>query len=53
MDDETQSGAIRLKAAQAIIDKADKIEAKVGSIAASHVSANHNLFDNPFGKSPH
>ena len=53
MDDETQSGAIRLKAAQTIIDKADKLEAKVGSIAASHVSANHSSLDDMFGKSIH
>lgn len=53
MEDESQPGAVRLKAALSIIDKADKLEAEVFSIAGSHVDANHNFFEDPFGPAPH
>lgn len=53
MDDETQPGAVRLKAALSIIDKADKLEAEVLSIADSHVKANRELWNIPFASTPH
>lgn len=53
MDDETQPGAVRLKAALSIIDKADKLEAEVLSIADSHVKANRELWNIPFAPTPH
>jgi len=53
MDDETQPGAVRLKAALSIIDKADKLEAEVLSLADSHVKANHEYWSNPFTPAPH
>ena len=53
MDDETQPGAVRLRAALSIIDKADKLEAEVLSIADSHVKANREIWSNPFAPAPH
>ena len=53
MDDETQPGAVRLKAALSIIDKADKLEAEVLSIADSHVKANREYWSSPFTPEPH
>ena len=48
MDDAEQPGAVRLKAALSIIDKADKLEAEVFGLASSHVRANDDFFENPF-----
>ena len=48
MDDAEQPGAVRLKAALSIIDKADKLEAEVFELASSHVRANDDFFENPF-----
>lgn len=48
MDDVEQPGAVRLKAALSIINKADKLEAEVFGLASSHVRANDNFFENPF-----
>ena len=53
MDDQTQPGAVRLKAALSIIEKADKLESEVGELAKTHVSANQSFFDDPFGIAPH
>lgn len=53
MDDAQQPGAVRLKAALSIIDKADKLEAEVSGLASSHVRANHNFFEDPFAPAPH
>ena len=56
MDDVEQPGAVRLKAALSIIDKADKLEAEVYSLASTHVRANHSIFDelnDPFAVAPH
>lgn len=56
MDDMEQPGAVRLKAALSIIDKADKLEAEVYSLASTHVRANHSIFDelnDPFAVAPH
>lgn len=48
MDDAEQPGAVRLKAALSIIDKADEMETEVFKLATSHVRANDNFFNNPF-----
>lgn len=56
MDDEMQPGAVRLKAALSIIDKADNLEAEVFNLASTHVRANHSIFDelnDPFAVAPH
>lgn len=56
MDDVEQPGAVRFKAALSIIDKADKLEAEVYSLASTHVRANHSIFDelnDPFAVAPH
>ena len=56
MDDVEQPGAVRLKAALSIIDKADKLEAEVYSLASTHVRAYHSIFDelnDPFAVAPH
>lgn len=54
MDDAEQPGAVRLKAALAIIEKADKLEAGALALAASNVKANTPInFDDPFALSPH
>ena len=56
MNDEAQPGAVRLKAALSIIDKADKLESELYNIASTHVRANHSIFaelDNPLAPAPH
>lgn len=54
MDDAEQPGAVRLKAALSIIDKADKLEAEVLALAGTHVRANIETdWSNPFARDPH
>ena len=53
MDDEEQPGAVRLKAALSIIDKADKLEAEVLDLAGTHVKANTGVNFDPFALDPH
>ena len=54
MDDETQNSAVRLKAALALLDRADKAEEYVSGLASSHVqSINTNeFFSDPFAPTP-
>ena len=52
MDDTEQPSAVRLKAALAIIDKADKLEAEVLSLADAHVIANYPVVGG-FPTTPH
>ena len=53
MDDPEQPVALRLRAALAVIDKTNKLEAEVLTLAKSHVTANHNPFDDPFSPPAH
>ena len=53
MDDEEQPGAVRLKAALSIIDKADKLEAEVLDLAGTHVKAKPGVNFDPFALAPH
>lgn len=53
MDDAEQPGAVRLKAALSIIDKADKLEAEVLALAGTHVKANTGISLDLFAVDPH
>lgn len=53
MEDTEQPGAVRLKAALALIEKADKLGAEALSLAALHVTANQDMWGRPFEPSPH
>lgn len=53
MDDTEQPGAVRLKAALAIIDKADKLEAEALTLAGTHVKANTGFNLDMFALDPH
>lgn len=45
MDDTTQPGAVRLKAAQSILEAVTAEQGKIDAIAARNVTANSNPFD--------
>ncbi len=55
MNDMEQPVALRLRAALAVIDKANKLEASVLTLARSHVTGNYDMLeqDDPFAKAPH
>lgn len=53
MDGEDQPGVVRLKAALALVDRADKLEQQVLALAGGHVKANAPIDFDLFAKAPH
>lgn len=53
MDGEDQPGVVRLKAALALVSRADVLEEKVLALAGGHVQANAPIDFDMFAKPPH